>query len=396
VEILMGEFGVSTFSPIVLSSVTATTISRHYFGDFPAFIVPGYEVVSVWELLLYGGLGVVVALVAVLFVITLYKTEDLFDKIPIPEYTKPIIGGLIMGGTIIYLPQMFGVGYGAINHALNGQTVWWFLLIMVFAKILATSITIGGGMSGGIFAPSLFIGAMLGGCFGEVVHALFPGITATSGAYALVGMGGVVAAATHAPITAIIIIFELTGNYTIILPLMITCITATLLATVLKKGNIYTIKLMRRGVTLHRGREQSILQEILVQDVMWSEVHKVQENTFLVDIIKAFQELHTSYLTVVDKDGLLSGIISFRDIRLVLQEEQLGHLIVAKEVATRGVVTVTPMEDAETALRKMGQTGVSQLPVVDSHNPRRVIGVIHEKDITAAYDRASLALASEG
>ena len=224
VEILMGEFGVSTFSPIVLSSVTATTISRHYFGDFPAFVVPGYEVVSIWELLLYGGLGVIVALVAVLFVITLYKTEDLFDKIPIPEYTKPIMGGFIMGGTIIFLPQMFGVGYGAINHALNGQIVWWFLLMMVFAKILATSITIGGGMSGGIFAPSLFIGAMLGGCFGEVVHMLFPDITATSGAYALVGMGGVVAAATHAPITAIIIIFELTGNYTIILPLMITCI----------------------------------------------------------------------------------------------------------------------------------------------------------------------------
>ena len=390
VEILLGEFGVATFSPIVLSSVTATTISRHYFGDFPAFVVPDYKVVSIWELPLYGGLGVCAALIGVLFVIVLYRTEDLFDDIPLPDYLKPILGGLIMGAMINFLPQTFGVGYGAINMALTDQLVWWMLLLLAVAKVAATSITIGGGMSGGIFAPSLFIGAMTGGFFGAVVNHYLPHLTANPGAYALVGMGGVVAAATHAPITAIIIIFELTGQYPIILPLMITCITATLLATILKRGNIYTIKLMRRGIALHKGREQSILQKIMIQDVMRQEVRAVKENTFLSDIIKAFQEHNTSYLEVVDENGALSGIISFRDIRLVLQEEQLGHLIVAKEVATSPVVTVTPLEDAETALRKMGKTGVSQLPVVDVHNPRRVIGVIHEKDITAAYDRETI------
>ena len=394
VEILLGEFGVATFSPIVLSSVTATTISRHYFGDFPAFVVPDYRVVSVWELPLYGGLGICAALIGVLFVIILYKSEDLFDALPMPEYLKPILGGLIMGAVINFLPQTFGVGYGAINMALTDQVVWWMLLLLALAKVMATSITIGGGMSGGIFAPSLFIGAMTGGFFGSVVNHYLPVITANSGAYALVGMGGVVAAATNAPITAIIIIFELTGQYTIILPLMITCITATLLATILKRGNIYTIKLMRRGITLNKGREQSILQKIMVQDVMDKEIRAVKESTFLSDVIKAFQEHNTSYLEVVDDNGELSGIISFRDIRQVLQEEQLGHLVVAKEVATSPVVTVTSLEDAEAALRKMGKTGVSQLPVVDIHNPRRVVGVIHEKDITAAYDRESLMVAT--
>jgi len=396
VEILLGEFGVATFSPIVLSSVTATTISRHFFGNFPAFVVPRYEVVSGWELPLYAGLGIVAALVAVLFVITLYKTEDLFDAVPIPEYTKPIAGGLMMGVIIILLPQTFGVGYGAINLSLTEQMVWWMLLLLIFAKIAATSITIGGGMSGGIFAPSLFIGAMVGGSFGALVHYFLPGQTATSGAYALVGMGGVVAAATHAPITAIIIIFELTSQYTIILPLMITCITSTLLATVLKKGNIYTIKLMRRGIVLHRGREQSILQKILVLDVMRKDMRSVRENTFLTDIIKTFQDYNVSYLEVVNENNELCGIISFRDIRPVFFEEQLGPLVVAKEVATSPVVTVTQLEDVETALRKMGQTGVSQLPVVDQHNPRRVIGVIHEKDITAAYNRETMALGVSG
>jgi CIC family chloride channel protein len=392
IEILLGEFGVATFSPIVLASVTATTISRHYFGDFPAFIVPGYAVVSRWEYLFYLGLGVAAGLIAVLFVITLYWFEDRFDDVPIPEYTKAMLGGLIMGVMIIFLPQTFGVGYGAINQALTGGMVWYMLLVLVFAKILATSITIGGGMSGGIFAPSLFIGAMVGGALGLAVNALFPESTAASGAYALVGMGGLVAAATHAPITAIIIIFELTGNYTIILPLMITCISSTVLATMLKKGNIYTIKLRRRGVVLHRGREQSILQKILVQDVMRNEVRAIKESTFLDDIIRQFQEYNTSYLEVVNEEGDLTGIISFRDIRVVLGEDQLGWLVVAKDVATKDVVTVTALEDADAALRKMGQTGVSQLPVVDAHNPKKVVGVIHEKDITAAYDRAALAL----
>ncbi|MBW2092051.1 MAG: chloride channel protein, partial [Deltaproteobacteria bacterium] len=203
-EILLGEFGVSTFSPIVLSSVTATVISRHYFGDYPAFSVPSYEMVSVWEFFLYAAMGGLISLVAVLFVTTLYKAEDLFEAVPIPDYLKPILGGLIMGVFIIYLPQTFGVGYGTIDlSVVNGLTVW-MLFLLIFAKIAATSITIGGGMSGGIFAPSLFIGAVTGGFFGSIVHTLLPDLTASSGAYALVGMGGVVAAATHAPITAIL------------------------------------------------------------------------------------------------------------------------------------------------------------------------------------------------
>lgn len=389
-EILLGEFGVPTFSPIVLSSVTATAISRHYFGDVPAFIVPEYIMVSSWEFLLYAGLGILTGFMALIFVGTLYKFEDLIDMIPIPEYVKPAFGGLIMGAIIIFLPQTFGVGYGAIEASLRGELAAGILLLLIFAKIFATSLTIGSGMSGGVFAPSLFIGAVTGGFYGSMVHSIFPEITATSGAYALVGMGGIVAAATHAPITAILIIFELTSEYTIILPLMITCITATLLATYVKKGNIYTIKLLRRGIQLHRGREKSILEDILVEDVMRREVRFVRENTFLVDVIKDFQDYNVSYLDVIDEDENLSGVISFRDIRQVLQEQQLGHLIVAKDVATSPVVTVFLGESSNAALRKMGQTGVNQLPVVNRQKPGEVLGVINQRDITAAYDRAAM------
>ncbi len=391
-EILLGDFGVRTFSPLVLSSVTATAISRHYFGDVPAFILPTYEMVSSWEFLLYAGMGIFVGLVALAFVATLYKTEDLFDAVPIPEYIKPIFGGLIMGVMIIFLPHTFGVGYGAIDLSLTGKMAGGMLLLLIVAKIFATSVTIGGGMSGGIFAPSLFIGAMAGGFFGVIVNAFFPDVTASPGAYALVGMGGMVAAATHAPITAILIIFELTSEYTIILPLMITCITATLLATYFRKGNIYTLKLMRRGIFLSQGREQNILQNILVESVMRPEVLIVKENTVLTGIITAFQENNASYLHVVNRYDELSGVISFRDIRQILAEASLAHLIIARDVATSPVITITPNENLDEALRKLSAIGVSQLPVVDQGNPRKVIGTLHNKDINAAYDRAALAM----
>jgi CIC family chloride channel protein len=394
-EIVLGEFGVTTFSPLVLSSVVATAISRHHFGDAAAFsTLPVYEMVSPIELLFYALLGVYVGLIALAFVITLYKTEDLFNATPIPEYLKPILGGLVMGSLIICTPQIFGVGYGTIELALSGMLPAWMMLSLVLVKIFATSVTIGGGMSGGIFAPSLFIGAMAGGFFGILMHWFFPAITAPFGAYALVGMGGLVAAATHAPITAILIIFELTSQYTIILPLMITCIISTLLATYLRKGNIYTIKLMRRGIVLSKGLEQSIMQNILVRTVMRNELRTVKENTPLAEIIRDFQNHDVSYLVVMDDNDELAGIICFRDIRQALQEPQLGYLLIAREVATNPVETVTPAETIETALKKMGATGVSQLPVVERQNPRKVIGMIHDKDIHTAYNRA-LAMKAE-
>jgi CIC family chloride channel protein len=182
-EIILGDFGLATFSPIVISSVVATAVSRAYLGDTPAFIVPVYELVSAWELPMYLFLGLFCALVGITFTKTLYRIEDLFDEIKFPEYLKGIIGGLFLGVASLVFPQILGVGYGAIDMALMQQMAWWLLLVLVPAKILATSITIGSGGSGGIFAPSLFLGAMAGGVFGAVVHQLFPNITASPGAY---------------------------------------------------------------------------------------------------------------------------------------------------------------------------------------------------------------------
>jgi CIC family chloride channel protein len=227
-EIVLGDFGLATFSPIVISSVAATAVSRYFLGDAPAFIVPAYELISAWELPLYVILGLFCALVGVTFTKVLYRLEDMFDELKFPEYLKAALGGLILGVMALVFPHLLGVGYEAIDLALIQELSWWLMLLLVMFKILATSITIGSGGSGGIFAPSLFMGAMAGGFFGTGVHAIFPGMTASPGAYSIVGMGAVVSATTHGPLSAILILFELTGDYKIILPLMIACIIGSL------------------------------------------------------------------------------------------------------------------------------------------------------------------------
>ena len=209
-EIVLADFALPTFTPIILSSVIATVVSRAFLGDYPAFQVPPYQLESAWEIGLYCILGVLSGLVAVGFIVALYKSEDLWDAWKIPAYVKASIGGVIIGIIALHFPHIMAVGYDSIGKALLNQEVWTTMVLLVPLKILATSITIGSGGSGGIFAPSLFMGAMFGGAFGIAVHALFPNITSNPGAYATVGMGAVVAATTHAPIQAFLIIFELT------------------------------------------------------------------------------------------------------------------------------------------------------------------------------------------
>lgn len=387
IEILLGDFGLSTFSPVVLSSVTATIISRHYFGNFPAFVIPSYKVVSLWEFLFYPVLGIAAGLVALLFIISLYKCEDLFNLLKIPDYLKPAIGGLLLGCLLCKWPHVFGVGYGTVNLSLQNQLPVLLLFSLIFVKILATSITLGSGASGGIFAPSLFIGAMIGGFFGWNIHELFPLFTANSGAYALVGMGALVAGTTNAPITAILIIFELTGDYGIILPLMLSCILSTIIATSLKHGSIYTIKLLRRGIDISAGWEQNILRTLCVREIMSDQVMTIPENMHLVDIINTLKIYNISYLHMVNGRNELTGIISFRDIRPMLQEDTLKRSVVARDIATKDVLTVRASDNVQLALEIMGRRGISQLPVVAEDNAIKVIGTVNKKDVLAAYEK---------
>ena len=389
-EIILGDFGLATFSPIVISSVVATAVSRAYLGDTPAFIVPVYELVNAWELPMYLFLGLFCALVGITFTKTLYRIEDLFDEIKFPEYLKGIIGGLFLGVASLVFPQILGVGYGAIDMALMQQMAWWLLLVLVPAKILATSITIGSGGSGGIFAPSLFLGAMAGGVFGAVVHQLFPNITASPGAYSIVGMGAVVAATTHGPLAAILILFEMTGDYKIILPLMLSCIIAAIASGQLLRDSIYTLKLARRGIDIKEGKEVNVLKSMFVKDVMNPNVETIPEALPLGQIAERISKSKFNSFPVLNPENELIGILSFNDYNEAIFDENLKDLVVARDLATTDLVTISMDDNLWTALEKISAKDFAVLPVVSAQEPNKLAGVISRRDIIGAYNKAVL------
>ena len=294
------------------------------------------------------------------------------------------MGGLLVGAIGFYFPQVFGVGYGAIEDALLGKMLLGTMALLILVKILATSLTIGSGGSGGVFAPSLFIGAMVGGAFGTVAHQFLPDITAVPGAYALVGMAAVFAGAAHAPITAIIILFEMTNDYRIILPLMLATVVSVLLSQRLHRENIYTLKLARRGVRLEHGRDVDVMQGVLVGEAMTTNVDTVDADLALVDLDLAFHETHHHGFPVLEADGELFGIVTIQDLERAKEGEPIERLRV-RDIATRRLLVAYPDEPVWAALKRLGTRDVGRLPVVDRQNSKRLVGAIRRHDIVRAY-----------
>jgi CIC family chloride channel protein len=382
-EIILGDFGVPYFSPLVISSVMATVIGRMFLGNTPAFAIPPYMLRSPIELLFYAVLGVVAGLAALAFVRTLYATEDVFDRLPVPAPLRAMIGGLALGILALAFPEVLGVGYPTITRALTGQFALSMLLMLMLAKMVAVSVTLGSGGSGGVFAPSLFIGATLGGILGGVVGALWPGLTAAPGAYALVGMGAVVGAATHAPITAILIIFELTSDYEIILPLMISCIIATGLAMHLKKASIYTMKLLRRGIHLDQGRGANLLQHLRVRDAMRAEMVMVRPSAHLMELLSAVVDSAGTTLFVVDDEERLRGIITTDDLRPLLRSSaSLDSLILAVDIMRLHYPEFHPDDSLDLVMRRLSWYR-HEVPVVADG---RLLGAIWPEDVIARYN----------
>jgi len=388
VEVLLGDFSLGTFSPVVLASVTATMISAFHLGSFPAFVIPVFEIYSVWEYGLYLLLGIMCGLIAVGFNTSLYFCEDRFNSLGFPMWVKPAVGGMVLGSMLLVVPQVFGVGYGAINLALTSKLSLSLMAALIFAKILATSVSLGSGSAGGILAPSIFIGAMTGGTFGWLAGQILPlGNLSAASSYALVGMGALVAGTIHAPVTAILLIFELSGKYHIILPLLLACIVSTVCASTLKRGSIYSLKLLRRGIEISHGREQTILKTLTVHDVMVDQIQSVLESAPMVKVVELFQRFNLSCLTVVNAQGELVGVISFHDIAGAASEDEMAYLLIARDLAETEVETVIPSETLDKALEKMEAEKVGQIPVVPEDGSRKLIGLVLEKDILAAYER---------
>jgi chloride channel protein, CIC family len=398
-ELLLLEFRTRSFIPLIISTVFATMISRIFLGDYPTFdIVFEYRMENPYELGLYLGLGVLAGLAGVLFIKAFYKIEDAFDSISIPMYAKPVIGGLFVGAIGLFYPHAMGVGYDSVAAVLNSTLevpaapimAIAFFAVLLILKMLATSLTLGSGGSGGLFGPSLFLGAMLGAGFGIFVNSVSPFDTASYGAYAMVGMAAVFAATSRATLTAILMLFEMTSAYEIILPLMFACVIADAVSSLLSKETIYTAKLAKQGIRYVQDLSVNILESAQVKDAMAVDYTVVKDDTPLRKVVDMHLSTGKKGFPVVSADGRLMGVITLTDIRKAFESDKRDALV--KDVMTKRVVTVYPDETLQTAMEKMVLRKFGHLPVVDPNKPNRIVGML---DREAILDRYRNVLAEE-
>ncbi|MBU0606508.1 MAG: chloride channel protein [Armatimonadetes bacterium] len=384
-EVILVDWTAEAFAPIVVAAVSASVVGRMAFGNVPAFFVPQYSVSAFGQMPMFLVLGALAGVVGVAFTRLIYLAEDSFDRLPLPQWLLPVAGGLIMGVIGLFNHELYGVGYGAISAALTGTQYTLAVLVgLMVLKVLATSMTIGSGGSGGIFAPSLFIGSMLGASLGHVNQVLMPGSSVSPGAFALAGMGALFAATSHAPITATLIVFELTGDYRMILPLMLACGLGVITSRSLFRFSIYNLKLVRRGVHVTLAQDTRKLSEIPVSEAMSTDLISVKPEDSIASVRELFATSKHHGFPLLDDTGRLHGIVTIGDVHHVAPEHE--HRPV-RQVASHDLIVAFPNESLNEALLKLGMRDVGRLPVVDPEDHTRLLGLITRKNIIAAYNR---------
>ncbi len=387
-EIILGEIGGSVLGIVVLASVSSAVITQALSGPQPAFHVSTYAYGSAWELPLYLALGLLAGPVSALYIRALYLAQDIFHAlIKIPRWVKPVIAGAILGIVGLYFPQAMGIGYGTIGQALNGESLGVMLLLaLLLAKLILTPTSIGGGFPGGVFAPSLFIGAMLGGAFGWIVNGIFPGLNIAPPTFAMVGMAAVLAGAVHAPLTAILLLFEMTNDYRIILPLMFAVVVSLVISQRLEKESVYTLGLIRKGIQLDRGRDVEVLETLTVQDVMQPPPVQVFDTDTVADAHELLIQTRHHGAPVLDHDHHLAGILTLQDTDRVPAEDWTTKTVA--ETCTHELLVAYPDETIGQALRRMSTRDVGHLPVVDRNQPESLVGWLRRVDLLHAYSLA--------
>ncbi|HDD35496.1 MAG TPA: CBS domain-containing protein [Candidatus Desulfofervidus auxilii] len=389
--VLLGDFELINFMPVVVSAGMGTIVSRILFGNKPIFALPPYSFVTYWELFFYILLGFFLGLLAYFFIRVFYTTKEYFSRLSISSYLKPFIGFFIVGIIGMFFPQIFGVGYEHVQAVLDGKMLPALMFLLVFLKIIATAITLGSGGVGGMFSPAFYIGAMAGGSFGTVVHHFFPQITASYPAYAVVGIAAFLAALTHAPVTAVFLAFEMTGDYYIILPILFASIIGVIVAYAFSHDSIDTYELTQQGINIHAGHERNILASIRVKDAMTHNVIVVPEDMTFNDFIHFVRDKKHTCFPVVNEKGELSGIISFQNFREILADEKIQKdRILVKDMSTKEIIAALPDETLEKAMEKMRYHHIERLPVVDPKDPKKLIGFLSQRDVWTAYNKALL------
>ncbi len=385
-EIVLGTFAVTALSPVVVASVMGAVVARWARGPEPAFVIPSeYVFSSPSELWLYIVLGLTSGVLAALFVRGFFGTQDLLNRITghRPELAA-ITGGFLVAGLGFIHPELLGDGRHGIELVLASQVTGVAALVLGLLKIVSSGLTMGGGGAGGVFTPSLFVGASFGSFFGLTVASLFPGLAITPEAYALVGMAALVSGATFAPLTAIIMIFEMTDDYGLILPLMMVCVISYVVARRINSESIYSEALRRSGDHIRHGADRSILERVLVSECYNRDPHVVVEDAPLGQLLSQLRDSRQTSFPVVDRELRLAGMLSYSAVARAIHEG-LVDIVIAADLEDADVEVVTPRESLLDASRKMGMRDLDYIPVVDSEDSLRLVGLLSRADILEAY-----------
>lgn len=391
--ILLNDFQTQTFSALVLASVTASSISRILLGNQPTFVYGDISIGPYSDFYLYALLGILSGFFSLLFI----RYSDFVDKIinkkvlvTIPRWIVMIFVGLIMGIAGYYFNGIFGIGYNTINSILASNEIWQIVVILLVLKFILVPLVLYSGGFGGIFAPSLFIGACLGFLYSYSLN-LFFGLNLDTAAYALVGMGAILGGVNTIPISAILIIFEMTKNHTFILPLMLGVIISTTIVQIILKGSIHIKHLEREGYRISSGKETNILKTIFVEDIMRDDILLIPENTSISKLISLLLESPHATFYTINKNGNLVGTITENELRPIITEyEQIRDTLIAGDIAKSEVVTVLKTDDLDQILKLFGSSNVDQFPVISSKDSLKVIGTIWRQDVISAYNQESL------
>jgi chloride channel protein, CIC family len=389
-EVVIGHYRLSAVSPLVISAVIGTVITRAHIGSDAAFLLPPQVVASFWELPAFALLGAVSALAAILLIRGIAAVQAAHERLGVPVWLQPALAGLAVGLIAIKLPQVLGVGYDTTDLALRNAYVLHLVILLALAKGTATALCLGSSFGGGVFSPSLVLGALVGSAFGMIADSILPALGSSPSVYALLGMGAVAACTLGAPISTVLIIFELTTEYDITFAVMVAVAIASVLMRQLHGHSFFTWQLATRGIDLAAGRDQGLLRSEKLASVMRREVVTVGLETDLERLKALFRHRHLP-IFVVDEQGQLYGSIAFEDLADAAFQLQPAAPASARDLVRRLPIALVPQDDLETALRLCETHQEEHLPVVDDRQTRKVIGEVRYQDLVLAYNRALLA-----
>lgn len=392
IELLLFEFRARSFIPLVISTTLATSVRHIMLGQQSMFsMASNVDFDPIHGLPWYLLLGVICGFAAVWFTKFLYWVEDLFDHLPVNDLWHPAIGAFFLGVIGFFVPRVLGVGYDTISDILHNNLALKVLVLLIIFKSLALVISLGSGTSGGLLAPMFMSSAALGGVFAMVINHFLPGAHLSPGAYALVAMGAVFGAAARATFALIVFAFEITRDYNSVLPLMITCVIADMIALRYLPSSIMTEKLSRRGLTVPTDFEVGVLQVVKVGEVMRKDVRSIPPEMTVGEVADRMGRGEPGFnmtqgLPICDRDGNLLGVVTQGDLLRALEKDSTGRQMVS-DAGGHELIVAFPDERAFDALYRMLQNNIGRLPIVSRENPQKMVGFLNRSSILSAWTR---------